>query len=468
MLGSPKGFREFTRRARTLVATASSLSVFLFCGALLVSTPALAQPDWVSFTNETGTRLVAGATVGTSDTAEKDYAWGDIDQDGDIDMVIARKLAFTSGGTTAFRTNVLLLNHNGVLTDETAAFAASSDVPGDNGFLTPTNDRDIILADVTGDGWLDIITCTTLSDGFPKHISHPRIYRNLGMVSGSWGGFIHEDARMPALAANTTAGVPHAPRFCSVRAGDIDMDGDQDLYFGDYDSGGGQTLDFNDRLLINDGNGNFSDGTSTQFSSSIIVGGQSFPFQQSAFGMAVEISDMNGDGFLDIVKDTALNPPQYVGIAYSNPANPGAYTAHKETFPNMAPYHITVGDLNNDNMLDIVVTDDAADSYLLNQGNDANGLAIFNRVLYYFATAAGDDGVIKPFQQETDIFITPGYKFKAVDALMTNFHLPRSTLFMLVCAFAGIDHMKAAYAHAISQAYRFYSYGDACFLERDT
>ena len=380
MLGSPKGTCEFARNAVTLVAL-----------ALLFSSPALAQPDWVQFTNETGTRLVAGASVGTSDTAEKDYAWGDVDQDGDIDMVIARKLAFTSGGSGAFRTNVLLLNHNGVLTDETANFAATSDVAGDNGFLTPTNDRDIILADVTGDGWLDIITATTLSDGFPKHISHPRVYRNLGMVAGSWGGFIHEDARIPALAANTGAGVPHAPRFCSVREGDIDEDGDNDLYFGDYDSGGGQTLDFNDRLLLNDGTGHFTDATATQFSSTIIVGGQSFPFQQSAFGMAVAIEDMNGDGHLDIVKDTALNPPQYVGIAYSNPANPGAYTAHKETFPNMAPYHIAVGDLNNDNLLDLVVTDDAADSYLLNQGNDAQGLATFSRFTYNFV-AGGDDG----------------------------------------------------------------------------
>jgi S-adenosylmethionine:tRNA ribosyltransferase-isomerase len=70
----------------------------------------------------------------------------------------------------------------------------------------------------------------------------------------------------------------------------------------------------------------------------------------------------------------------------------------------------------------------------------------------------------KPFSGTTDIFITPGYKFNTVDGLMTNFHLPRSTLFMLVCAFAGSDTMKAAYAHAIAQNYRFYSYGDASLL----
>ena len=67
---------------------------------------------------------------------------------------------------------------------------------------------------------------------------------------------------------------------------------------------------------------------------------------------------------------------------------------------------------------------------------------------------------------ETALFITPGYRFRVVDLLLTNFHLPRSTLFMLVCAFAGIDRMKAAYAHAIAAGYRFYSYGDACLLTR--
>jgi S-adenosylmethionine:tRNA ribosyltransferase-isomerase len=71
---------------------------------------------------------------------------------------------------------------------------------------------------------------------------------------------------------------------------------------------------------------------------------------------------------------------------------------------------------------------------------------------------------VAPFEGETDLYILPGYRFRAVDLMMTNFHLPRSTLFMLVCAFAGSDRMKAAYRHAIDQRYRFYSYGDACLL----
>jgi S-adenosylmethionine:tRNA ribosyltransferase-isomerase len=81
-------------------------------------------------------------------------------------------------------------------------------------------------------------------------------------------------------------------------------------------------------------------------------------------------------------------------------------------------------------------------------------------------SATAEDGTIRPFASETAIFITPGYRFRAVDILLTNFHLPRSTLFMLVSAFSGLDTMKRAYAHAIRDGYRFYSYGDACLLFR--
>jgi S-adenosylmethionine:tRNA ribosyltransferase-isomerase len=93
-------------------------------------------------------------------------------------------------------------------------------------------------------------------------------------------------------------------------------------------------------------------------------------------------------------------------------------------------------------------------------------VAVGTTSLRTLETAADEQGNIHPFEGETDLFITPGYKFKAVDVLLTNFHLPRSTLFMLVCAFAGTDTMKRAYAEAIAQGYRFYSYGDACLLFR--
>ena len=92
--------------------------------------------------------------------------------------------------------------------------------------------------------------------------------------------------------------------------------------------------------------------------------------------------------------------------------------------------------------------------------------AIGTTSLRLLESAAAEDGTLRAFDGATDIFITPGYRFRIVDRLMTNFHLPRSTLFMLVCAFSGMERMHQAYAHAIASGYRFYSYGDASLLER--
>jgi S-adenosylmethionine:tRNA ribosyltransferase-isomerase len=94
-------------------------------------------------------------------------------------------------------------------------------------------------------------------------------------------------------------------------------------------------------------------------------------------------------------------------------------------------------------------------------------VAVGTTSLRLLESAAAEDGTIEPFTGDTAIFITPGYRFRSVDILLTNFHLPRSTLFMLVSAFSGLDTMKRAYAHAIASGYRFYSYGDACLLFRD-
>ncbi len=91
-------------------------------------------------------------------------------------------------------------------------------------------------------------------------------------------------------------------------------------------------------------------------------------------------------------------------------------------------------------------------------------VAVGTTTLRLLEAAATDKG-ITPFAGETEIFILPGHRFRSADLLMTNFHLPRSTLFMLVCAFAGTDRMKAAYAHAVATGYRFYSYGDSSLLE---
>ena len=104
----------------------------------------------------------------------------------------------------------------------------------------------------------------------------------------------------------------------------------------------------------------------------------------------------------------------------------------------------------------------------INQARAAGGrvVAVGTTSMRLLESAADDDGVLQPFLGDTDIFITPGYRFKIVDRLMTNFHLPKSTLFMLVSAFSGLERMKAAYSHAIENGYRFYSYGDACLLTR--
>jgi S-adenosylmethionine:tRNA ribosyltransferase-isomerase len=102
----------------------------------------------------------------------------------------------------------------------------------------------------------------------------------------------------------------------------------------------------------------------------------------------------------------------------------------------------------------------------LNRVRAAGGriVAVGSTALRTLESAAAADGTLKAFAGETDIFITPGYRFKAVDLMLTNFHLPRSTLFMLVSAFSGLETMQRAYAHAIAAGYRFYSYGDACLL----
>ena len=93
-------------------------------------------------------------------------------------------------------------------------------------------------------------------------------------------------------------------------------------------------------------------------------------------------------------------------------------------------------------------------------------VAVGTTSLRLIESATGEDGIVRPFRGDTRLFITPGFRFRRVGALMTNFHLPRSTLFMLVCAFAGTDRMRAAYTHAIASGYRFYSYGDSSLLER--
>ena len=113
------------------------------------------------------------------------------------------------------------------------------------------------------------------------------------------------------------------------------------------------------------------------------------------------------------------------------------------------------------------ISRDTAQALNAARGNGGRIVAVGTTSLRLLESATAEDGTIQPFTGDTAIFITPGYRFRAVDILLTNFHLPRSTLFMLVSAFSGLEAMKRAYAHAIDKGYRFYSYGDACLLFRD-
>ncbi|MBU1325783.1 MAG: tRNA preQ1(34) S-adenosylmethionine ribosyltransferase-isomerase QueA [Alphaproteobacteria bacterium] len=113
------------------------------------------------------------------------------------------------------------------------------------------------------------------------------------------------------------------------------------------------------------------------------------------------------------------------------------------------------------------VPDHTADALNVVRAAGGRIVCVGTTSLRLLESATGEDGVIRPFHGDTAIFITPGYRFRAADVLMTNFHLPKSTLFMLVSAFAGLETMRAAYAHAVAEGYRFYSYGDGSLLFRN-
>ena len=112
-----------------------------------------------------------------------------------------------------------------------------------------------------------------------------------------------------------------------------------------------------------------------------------------------------------------------------------------------------------------ILTQETADKINAAKKQGRRIVTVGTTSLRLLESATDENGVVHAFEGETDIFITPGYRFKATDVMFTNFHLSGSTLFMLVCAFAGIDRMKAAYAYAVQNRYRFFSYGDACLIE---
>lgn len=370
-----------------------------FCVLLsfVLSPAALAQfnNEWLEFVSSTRIKNPDGsiATHITTDTQEKDFAWGDLNKDGWQDIVIVRKTPVSFPGK---RVNYLLMNEGGTLVDRTTQYASASNFPGDQGFNTPTDDRDAEIVDLNMDGWLDVVTSPTDLVGEPvgnKYLSHPRIYINLGNDgSGAWQGLRYEEDRIPLLYASV--GVPGTVRFCDSHFGDVTGDGAPDLYFVDYDltengfpEAGG--TDLNDRLLVNDGNGYFTDETSLRMS---------FAMSTSEFGTACEIHDLNGDGRKDVLKCTTLFGSLAITASYNDaaagaPNGVGFFDVFQSNAFTGSPYHLAAGDLNNDGLIDLVKSDDGADQYRFNMGNTALGSVNWSPAkTFAHLSGSGDEG----------------------------------------------------------------------------
>jgi hypothetical protein len=346
----------------------------------------VASGQWVTFVNETATRMSAASGVSTADPMEKDYAWGDLDRDGDIDLVCVRKRPVTCcpGGMP----DVLFLNENGVLVDRTTQFAIAADVVGSQGFLDLTNDTDVAVADLDNDGWLDVVTSMGNSDGQPKYLGHPRVYRNLGEIAGVWQGFRFENFRIPQLLSKT--GIVCNPRFSTVAVGDVTGDGYPDLYFADHDTGEvgpaeQAANDMDNKLLVNMGMAN----PGVFVDESVLRMGANFNYPVwgthnylwSKFGGCCAIADLNGDGANDVVKQSTLsNGGDHTAVIRNNPANIGHFDGYSMV-ENFSSIYCSVGDLNNDGKIDLVITEDNTDRYLLNTGTPGDWPPTFNTLL---------------------------------------------------------------------------------------
>lgn len=375
-----------------------SVTRTLFVLTLAAGLGSTAYGQWAtSFVNQTATRLVVSPTF-QNDNLEKDFSWGDFDKDGDVDLIVVRKFP---GSIQGGFPNLLLMNEGGVLVDRTTEFGTQSDVVGDLALKAPTNDRDVEAVDVDGDTWLDLVTFTTMSDQVNDVLGQPRVYRNLGNDgSGNWQGFKFENARIPVLFSKS--GNAANPRSCDGVVTDLTGDGYPDIFFVDYDTpetsgtvcidlnGDGDTgdagecqqspgetasKDYDNKFLVNwgtdpsgPGPGYFFDTTNTRFTTSQLA---------SAFGAAVIARDMNGDGHTDVIRINTLTAGQNIAVLYAKPADLGNSFNGPDQIATGAPYQLEAGDLNNDGKLDLVITDDGQDKFLINTGNGADTFANF-------------------------------------------------------------------------------------------
>ncbi len=298
--------------------------------------PASVEAQWLDFSSVTATNIIADPFLAVSDPEEKDYATADFDMDGDVDLVVARKLPFTTFGN---RANVLFINVDGVMTDLTGTYApefiSSVDFPdGDNA-------RDVMAANINGDAWPDVVFANAGNDASPGQ--QPRVYINLGEdLSGNWLGLSDESFRLPFLSTGV-----FEPNACAVGVGDVTGNGVDDLYIVDYQNS------LEDKLLINDGSGFFSEETNSRLP---------LGYETSAFATAGMIKDLNGDGYPEIIKNSTPS----ITVAYNDGAsNPGFFST-TESLAVSAAYHFDIGDLNGDGLNDFYVVQDGQDQFQIN------------------------------------------------------------------------------------------------------
>ena len=305
---------------------------FLLAGVccLLAANVSVGQSNWEDYSDDRSRLL-----FDTSDDQEKDVIAGDLDRDGDDDIVVVRKFPFSFPGS---RDNLLLMNEGGDLVDRTDDFI--DNFTGD--------DRDVQLFDSNNDGWLDIVTVTTFGD-------NPRLYINDGEdAKGNWLGFTQ---KLNWFTPNFVPG----PKFCAVGAGDVNNDNLADLFFVDYDN------NLENRLLINNGDDTYTDETDSRLS---------FDASNVGFGTGVFITDFNYDGFNDIVslESTVEGGGGGEGLGIEFCINDG--TGHfnqVQVLPSVLTYMHELADFNGDGRDDLYVISDIQDYVVFNNSSNADG-----------------------------------------------------------------------------------------------